>query len=91
MNDREHATDFYYFYSYLLSLFPISRFFFFFFKKSGVQFIENLQDGWEMRFRIVLHITIFSKIVSFSEKITKKNFWDKGGASKLAFLCKNSR
>ncbi len=33
-----------------------------------------------MRFRIVLHITIFSKIVSFSEKITEKNFfgWEGG-------------
>ncbi len=28
-----------------------------------------------MRFRIVFHITIFSKIISFSEKITEKTFF----------------
>ncbi len=31
-----------------------------------------------MRFRIVLHITILSKIISFSEKITKKKFFEGG-------------
>ncbi len=33
-----------------------------------------------MRYRIVSYLTIFSKIVSFSEKIMKKNFfWGGGG------------
>ncbi len=40
-----------------------------------------------MRYRIVLHITIFSKIVSFSKKIMKKKFFlgVKGGLT-LAFF-----
>ncbi len=48
VNDREHTTD-YYFYSFLLSLFPISQIFFF--KKVDVQFIENLQDGRHRLFK----------------------------------------
>ncbi len=43
---------------------------------------------WEMRFRIVLHITIFSKIVSCPEKMMKKKFpgGEEGTTFTLAFF-----
>ncbi len=41
-----------------------------------------------MKFRIVLHITIFSKIIWFSEEITGNFFWGGGGIDISIFYVK---
>ncbi len=96
MNDREHSTDFYYFYSYLLSLCPVSNFFeknisifrekceklftgliWLFFRKRG-----RLAPKINVTFFVanwVLNVLLFNsfskKKTVFSEKMPKNCFW----------------